>query len=477
MPWRVLILGHALPASASGAGAGTSSAGPGAGLSPARITSAAQAAKVFGPGSLLAAQARAWFAGNTTTEVHYLAVPESDGAPAKITLTFSGHVPGGGMVTLYVGFTRYRAYVPPAATAREVAQALYTAMNGGAWPAVLGEDDGPTLTIPAPHRGSYANGVMVRLGYYQDEAPPAGLSCSFSGPEPVEGSPTPDYEVSAGLAGVIAFHGENDPARPFQSLAIPGMMPSKPGLYGRMHDGAGSPDLLAVAAELDKETQYHLIVTPFMDAASLAVLKDVAEDRWQALVDMPSQIIAAQGGTHTALGELGDSHNSHHLTILNTGGPFTAQENNLLLYDGISTYYPGADGDCRIQRLITTYKVNAWGAEDMAYLDLNTPLTLTYLRYSYKVWMAKRFPRHKLADDGTNYGQGQAIVTPKVIKAETLAWFTEMEQLGRVENVEHFRKELIVERPPKDPCRLNVYLPPNLVNQLRVLAVQIGFRL
>jgi len=463
MPWRVLIMGHALAAEAP--------------AKPTRITNSVQAGNIFGHGSLLAAQAAAWFSGNTTTEAHFLAVPEPDGAPAKVTLTFSGNVTEGGLVTLYVGNTRYRAFAPPASTAREVAQSLFLAMSGGTWPAALGPDNEPTLTISAPHKGAYANGVMVRLGYYQDEAPPAGLGVAFSGPAPVDGSPTPDYEISAGLAGIIAFHGANDPARPFQSLVIPGMRPPRPGLIGRMHGGSGAPDLMAVAAELGAETQYHLIVTPWLDSASIAVLKGVAEDRWKALVDMPAQIIGAQHGTHTDLGELGHRHNSHHLTILNTGGPFTAQENNLLLFDGISTWYPGADGDCRIQRLITTYKVNEWGAEDMAYLDLNTPLTLTYLRYSYKSWMAKRFPRHKLAGNDANFGYGQAIVTTNIIKAETLAWFTEMERLGLVEGVDQFRRELVVERPEKDPCRVNVYLPPNLVNQLRVLAVKIGFRL
>ena len=320
MPWRVLILGYALNAGAHEV----------ATSKPTRVTNAAQAAKIFGAGSLLAAQAAAWFKGNTTTEVHLLAVPEPQGAPASQTLTFGGSVPEGGVVTLYVGFTRYRAYVAPGASARDVAMALYAAMQGGAppgpWPTTLGENDEPTLTISAPHPGSYADGVMVRLGYHQDEAPPAGLTVSFSGSPATDGSPTPDYEISAALSGIIAFHGENDPARPFQSLVIPGMRPPRAGLrglpLGRLHGGAGTPDLMEVAAELDKDTQYHLIVTPWMDTASLAVLKDVAENRWHALVDMPAQIIGAKGGTHTELGEMGDSHKSHHLTILGTGGTF-----------------------------------------------------------------------------------------------------------------------------------------------------------
>ena len=91
--------------------------------------------------------------------------------------------------------------------------------------------------------------------------------------------------------------------------------------------------------------------------------------------------------------------------------------------------------------------------------------------------MGKRFPRHKLTSNDSNFGYGQAMATPRMIKGETLAWFESMELLGLVENSDQFRRELMVERNVNDPCRVDVYLPPDLVNQLRVLAVQLAFRL
>ena len=88
-----------------------------------------------------------------------------------------------------------------------------------------------------------------------------------------------------------------------------------------------------------------------------------------------------------------------------------------------------------------------------------------------------KFPRHKLANDGTAFGAGQAIVTPKIIKAELIAQYGEMEALGLVENMAAFKANLIVERDATDPNRVNILYPPDLVNQLRVFAVLAQFRL
>ena len=52
-----------------------------------------------------------------------------------------------------------------------------------------------------------------------------------------------------------------------------------------------------------------------------------------------------------------------------------------------------------------------------------------------------------------------------------------MEQVGLVENAALFAKYLIVERDASNPNRVNVLLPPDLVNQLRVFAVVNQFRL
>ena len=64
-----------------------------------------------------------------------------------------------------------------------------------------------------------------------------------------------------------------------------------------------------------------------------------------------------------------------------------------------------------------------------------------------------------------------------MIRAELIAGYQTLELLGIVENAEAFAKYLVVERSTTDPTRLNVLYPPDLVNQLRVFALQYQFRL
>ena len=69
------------------------------------------------------------------------------------------------------------------------------------------------------------------------------------------------------------------------------------------------------------------------------------------------------------------------------------------------------------------------------------------------------------------------MVTPSIIRGELIAMYTKLEEKAIVENADLFAKYLIVERNKDDPNRVDVLLPPDLVNQLRVFAVLAQFRL
>jgi phage tail sheath gpL-like len=49
----------------------------------------------------------------------------------------------------------------------------------------------------------------------------------------------------------------------------------------------------------------------------------------------------------------------------------------------------------------------------VSYLDLETKWTVDYIRFAVRARIALRFPRHKLADDGTNFAPARPIATPK----------------------------------------------------------------
>jgi phage tail sheath gpL-like len=141
-----------------------------------------------------------------------------------------------------------------------------------------------------------------------------------------------------------------------------------------------------------------------------------------------------------------------------------------MLFDGISTTKRVTGGGVQLERMITTYETSSSGAADTAYLDATTMLTLLYLRYSFRVRMQNKYPRHKLANDGTQFGSGQASSRRRLGKGEAITWFREMEQLGLVEGFDQFKRDLVCERNVSDPNRLDFLLPPDLINRLIVTA-------
>ena len=94
-----------------------------------------------------------------------------------------------------------------------------------------------------------------------------------------------------------------------------------------------------------------------------------------------------------------------------------------------------------------------------------------------KAAITSKYPRHKLAPDGTRFGPGQAIVTPIILKAELVAELRELEYDGLTAQVDQAKKALIVEIDDQNPNRVNVLHPPRLMGQLRTFAVLEQFRL
>lgn len=155
-------------------------------------------------------------------------------------------------------------------------------------------------------------------------------------------------------------------------------------------------------------------------------------------------------------------------------------DRNLLLGDGVATYMVTAGEEVAIEREVSLYKKNSFGDPDPSYMDITTPATLGYLRYSLKVMVTNRYPRHKLANDDVldTLDPGQPVVTPKlmrqaIIDLATTDWVPK----GLMEDLAGFKETLSVFRDGSDVNRLNTIFNPNLVNQLRVFAALEQFEL
>ena len=155
-------------------------------------------------------------------------------------------------------------------------------------------------------------------------------------------------------------------------------------------------------------------------------------------------------------------------------------ERNLLLHDGIATHNVDAGGNVCIEREITMYRVNQYGDADTSYLNVQSPATLGRIRYVIKNRFSNRYPRHKLAGDDVLdlLDPGQPVMAPKIARAELLdIALTELIPAGLVEDFDDYKDTLDVYLDGADKDRLNFICHPNLVNQLRVLAGLIQFKL
>jgi phage tail sheath gpL-like len=458
LPYRALLIGQ------------KTSSGTATANTIVRVSNESQVRTFAGPGSLLHRMAIAWFANNRSTEVYIGVLADNgSGVAASGTLTVTGPATASGTLSLYIGGTLVQVAVASGDAQNTIATAIGAAITANTDLPVTASVTTNVVTVTAKSKGTHGNDIDMRLNYQLGEATPAGVAVA-----------------------IVA-----------------------------MASGATNPTLTSLIAAMG-DTQYHVIGHPYTDSTSLSAIEAEMLSRFGPMRMIDGLAITSSAGTQSALGTLGDARNSPHSVIAAMPGKnpvtppaeyaagvagvvayygtidparpfqtlhvagvkapaevdrFTINERNLELYDGISTSKVAADGTVQLERLVTTYQTNSAGASDTSYLDATTMLTLMYLRYSFRNRILSRYPRHKLASDGTRVPPGQAIITPKGMKAEAVLWFKEMEELGLVEGLDQFKRDLVVERNASDPNRLDVLLPPDLINQLVVTAAQIQFRL
>lgn len=283
--------------------------------------------------------------------------------------------------------------------------------------------------------------------------------------------------------------------------------------------GSSDPDVDAAWSVIDND-QYHYIISAYSDSTNLDMLDTELATRFGPMEDKQGHALVAFKGTYGEASTQGKLENSpfisllafyngqqtpeewaaaygavaayylnddparplQTLTVPNIIAPdvedrFSNTERNLLLYDGVSTWTVDANGNVVLERVITTYRTDALGNVDTSYLNIETMATLSEIRYQYKVRMYSRFlsQRFKLADDSFPVQPGMKVATPKTIKQEIIALFSELQDRGLIENLAEFSDNLVVERDATDRDRVNVLLPPDLINQFRILATQIQF--
>jgi len=433
-----------------------------------------EAKQLSGVGSIAARMHEIYRANDAAGEVWMLLVDDLVAGTAAVnTITVTVSATEGGTLNLYIAGQKLQIAVVTSDTATIIATGIAAAINAATSLPVTATSAAGVVTVTCRHKGLVGNDVKYQLNYrgtVGGEKTPAGVSLAFA-----------------------------------QTTA-----------------GAGTPVLTTALAALGDD-EYDFIIHPYTDSTSLDAIQSLLNDttgRWAYNRQIYGHAYSAKSDTFSNLVAFGLARNDQHATIAGyeTGVPnpiweyaaaygarnavfisvdparptqtgelvgilpatpsnrFIRTERSTLLNSGIATSMIGGSA-VRIERAITTYQKNAWNQADPSYLDSETLHTLALVIRRLRYIVTQKYGRHKLANDGTRFGAGQAIVTPAVVRGELIGEYAELEDQGIVENAEAFKTNLIVERDVNDPNRLNVLYPPDLINQLRVFAVLAQFRL
>ncbi len=145
-------------------------------------------------------------------------------------------------------------------------------------------------------------------------------------------------------------------------------------------------------------------------------------------------------------------------------------DRNSLYYSGIGCYHViGKQKIASIDRVVTNYRVNEWGMPDASWLDIETRAQSMYLIRALKTAVTGQYGRAALMDENPEGLEG--VATPREIKAVIVHEYKRLNRLALVENPDLFAASLIVERSSVDANRVDCYLPIDVVNQLRIIAV------
>ncbi|MDB2704914.1 phage tail sheath subtilisin-like domain-containing protein [Pseudomonadota bacterium] len=460
---KILLIGQKLAAGEADTG------------EPLLVSRTDDAKQLFGLGSMLARMHESVRFNDSVGEVWCIALDDdSAGVAALGSLEFTGTATASGTASVYFAGQKVKVGVSVGDTASTIAVTAIAAINA--------VDDLPVIATAG------AAGVVALAAKWKGET-------------------TNDITVIENYRGNLG--GEKTPAGITLTITA-------------MSGGATDPDISAAILAMGDD-EYDFVIHPYTTTDNLDVLRTEMDDntgRWAYSRQIYGHVYSAKRGTLSALQAFGDTRNDQHITIAGfepsiptpvweyaaaygsrnavflkadvarptqtgvlvnvitpkAGKGFILNERETLLRNGIATSYQ-AGGVARVERAITTYQKNSFDQNDTSYLDSETMHTSSTVLRRLRQSITSGYPRHKLANDGTQFGAGQAIITPLVARGALISEYQEMERLGIVENADLFAANLIVERNETDPNRLDVLFPADYVNQLRVFAVLNQFRL
>jgi phage tail sheath gpL-like len=441
----------------------------------------ADAVALGGPGSMLALELQAYRKGDSFGEVWLLPLADAAGSVAASgSISFSAQASANGVLSLYIAGTTdnpaISVVITSLMTTAQIATAVVAAVTANTNLPVTAAVDGTSafkVNFTAKNAGLCGNDIDIRVNYYgaaSGEATPAGMAFTIT---QMSGGAT-NPVLSTALATVTSksydfivnpyTDGGNLTAMQYFLNDVTGTWSWQQQLYGHSFSSFKG-NFAAAVTFCNAMNDQHETVMPVYDSPT------------------PSWLIAADLCATCAVSLRADPATPvQTLTLSTTLAPPLASrwpntERNTLLFDGASTYTVHDDGLIALENVTTTYQKNGFSQPDNSYLEIETMFTLVAIIRQLMAVVTSRYGRVKLAADGTRFAAGSNVVTPSIIRGDIIAEYNSMTYGALTQDNDYFAEHVIVQQNTQNPNRVDVLFPAVLIDQLRIFATLLQFRL
>lgn len=440
-----------------------------------RIVSYEDALNKAGAGSIAADMCRLFLEAYPEGKLYLLPV-EDDAASvaAEYTLTVTGAPTEAGALIFQIYEQDYVVPVPLAATDAQIATAIATRLNGNpVFPFTAAAAAG-VVTLVARNKGLTGNNLAVRFNPYLGDKFPDGVTVALA--QTVTGAGFPDVTAAVDALGVcqydliaLGFYAETEVRKVADHIRTVGWACGNSTTFGHLYYGypaASVPAAVTYASAINDPARsaipvmpnYHIPIWRFPAAAA-------ARQAYSADQDVSRPVVRDNG----LLTGLTDGYECR--------GLFSGIEKEALADAGLVVWDVSPSGTLWIEENRTFWKVDKLGVPSRTWRFVETRFQLVHLIREVRKIFWTEYGSHALVSNGTKVKSGRRVVTPNILKARLNRFLRDYDGL-LIDSGGNFDNMVKVERNTDDnvngdPDRVDILFDPDLVNQLRRVAIKV----
>lgn len=428
---------------------------------PTICYSADEAADMAGRGSIAHRMCRAAFRQYPYVELTLITIDDaSSGVHATATMTFTGTADGSGSAEIRIGNEKVTVAWEDGSNVTTIAALVDAAIAEKHDLPITSSADHGVVTQRVKNAGVPGN----EIGRYNDgsgfktECTIDGVGISVAITAFASGANDPD--ITDAFTAATLGH--------YKLIAIP--------YKGSDNVQALQAYLLGVSNEVNcKGARAYLGTTATIAiATTLATVNDprvhvefVRRCRFTSF-----EIAAAAAAEHAATGHPSLPLNNHKMKDCDApaiSDRLEFNENNALLWVGVTPWNADGMGSVRCVRSVTSYTVSDAGSADDTYLDTTVIAQLDYNREATRSHDLLLYSNKVLRDNHVD-GEPEFVLTPGDINSDHIALFKKLERYGTCQNVDLHKARFVAVKDPNVAGRVNQDIPVQVVEGAHIFA-------